>query len=122
MYEKLVGTGIYEWESRDKIVGMKLSKGIYLAYVKASVVSDPPASDMLLFHINPPAESESPLSTTMSYFVASAIVSSAGTIAVIFLIRRHKRLQAETALPQKLAHQIERIKSLFPSFSVLHAY
>jgi len=98
MYEKLVGTGIYEWESSDKIVAMKLSKGVYLVHVKAFVASDPSASDMLLFHIDPPPENKSPLLTTMSYSVASAIVLSAITIGGIFLIRRHKRLQAETAL------------------------
>lgn len=101
MYEKLVGTGIYEWESSDKIDKMKLKEGVYLTHVKAFVASDPTASDMLLFHVDPPPESESPLLTTMPYSVASAIVLSAGTIAAIFMIRRRKRLQVETMLLQK---------------------
>jgi hypothetical protein len=104
MLEKILGTGIYEWESSNKIDKMKLKEGVYLVHVKAFLGIDPTASDMLLFHIDPPLGSEDPLPTTMPYYVASAIVVVAGTIVGIFLTRRHKRLQAETSHPLKLTH------------------
>jgi hypothetical protein len=104
MLEKLVGTGIYEWESSNKIDKMKLKEGVYLVHVKAFLGVDPTASDMLLFHIDPPAGSEDPLSTTMSYYVAAVTVSVVGAIVGIFLARRHERLQAETAHALKLTN------------------
>ena len=102
MLEKLVGTGIYEWESSNKIDKMKLKEGVYLVHVKAFLGIDPTASDMLLFHIDPPLGSEDPSVAIMPYYVASAIVLVAGTIVGVFLIRRHNRLQAETAHSLKL--------------------
>jgi len=104
MLEKLVGTGIYEWESSNKIDKMKLKEGVYLVHVKAFLGVDPTASDMLLFHIDPPLESEDPSSTTMLYYAASATALLAGTIAGIFLIKRRKKMQAETAHTPKLTH------------------
>jgi hypothetical protein len=104
MYEKLAGTGIYEWESYSKIIFMKLLRGVYLVHARAFVGIDPTASDMILFHIDPPLESEDPSFTTMSYSVASATVLAVGTIVGVFLIRRHKRLQAATAHALKLTH------------------
>ena len=101
MLEKLVGTGIYEWESYNKIVNMKLAEGVYLVHVKAFPGGDPTGSDMLLFHIDPPPESGDPSSATMSHYIASTVVLAAGTIVGVFLIRRHKRLQAETANAMK---------------------
>lgn len=74
------------------------------SYVKAFLGVDPTASDMLLFHIDPPLESEDPSSTTTSYYVASTTILFAGTIAGIFLIKRHKRMQAETVHASELAH------------------
>jgi hypothetical protein len=104
MLEKLVGTGIYEWESSNKINKMKLKEGVYLVHVKAFLGVDPTASDMLLFHIDPPLGSEDPQLTTMPYYAASATVLFVGTIVGIFLIRRHKKMQAETAQALKLTH------------------
>jgi hypothetical protein len=104
MLEKLVGTGIYEWESSNKIDKMKLKEGVYLVHVKAFLGVDPTASDMLLFHIDPPLGSEDPPLTTMPYYVGSATVLFVGTIVGIFLIRRHKKMQAETAHALRLTH------------------
>jgi len=52
MIERLVGTGIYEWESNETIYQMNLEKGVYLVHVRASVGNAPVASDILLFHID----------------------------------------------------------------------
>jgi hypothetical protein len=102
MLEKLAGTGIYEWQSSNKIDKLKPDEGVYLVQVKAFVSTDPTASDMLLFHIDPPAESQDPSLTTMSFYAAFTIVLAAGTIVGAFVIKRHKKPQAETAGTIKL--------------------
>jgi hypothetical protein len=102
MLEKLAGTGIYEWESYNKIVNMKLAEGVYLVHVKAFPGGDPAASDMLLFHIDPPSQGESYSLMAMPHYIVSTIVLAAGATIGIFLIMRRKRLQAETANAIKL--------------------
>jgi len=100
MLEKLAGTGIYEWQSSNKIYTIR-PQGVYLVQVKAFVTKDPTASDMLLFHIDPPAENQDPL-TTISFYAAFTIVLAAGTIVGAFVIRRHKKTQTQTAGTIKL--------------------
>jgi len=59
MVEIPLGTAIYQWESENTIRRLRLKKGIYLAHVQASYMGGPTTSDMLQFHIDPPAESSS---------------------------------------------------------------
>jgi predicted small secreted protein len=92
MEEKLEGTGIYEWESDETILELmahryedRLKKGIYLVHVQASYRGGPVASDILMFHIDPPTEK--PTSIPIHYYaVAITIVLCA--IGLIMLRRR----------------------------------
>ena len=59
MVEAPLGTAIYQWESENTIRRLRLEKGIYLVHVQASYRGGPTASDMLQFHIDPPAENSS---------------------------------------------------------------
>lgn len=93
MTERLAETGIYEWESSETIHDMELEDGVYLVHVKASVGNGPVASDMMLFHMDPPLESStSPLTPLIDYVIAIVILI-AGTMIGIALLRRRKRLQ-----------------------------
>ena len=70
MVEMPLGTAIYQWESENTIRRLRLKKGIYLAHVQASYMGGPTTSDMLQFHIDPPAESSS---SFHGYYYALAI-------------------------------------------------
>jgi len=84
MVEKLVGTGIYEWESSDTIEKLQLLKGVYLVHVQVSRGGSPAASDILEFHIDPPAEGLSDV--PLYYLILPAIASAA--VVVTLLLRR----------------------------------
>jgi hypothetical protein len=104
MLEKLAGTGIYEWQSIMSIAKMKLAEGVYLVHAKVYPVVDSTGSDMLLFHIDPPPENDSP-PTSMPLYVASAIALAAGATVGTFLFRRHKRGQAAKAKTIELPYR-----------------
>ena len=59
MVERLGGTGIYEWESSGTILALRLEKGVYLVHAQASIGESLVGSDILEFHIDPPAEESS---------------------------------------------------------------
>ncbi|MFQ6086526.1 MAG: hypothetical protein ACE5OV_00735 [Candidatus Bathyarchaeia archaeon] len=82
MVERLPGTGIYEWESSDTIKALRLEKGVYLVHAYASFPSGPTASDIVEFHIDPPAESGA-LTTLM---VCGAVVLVA--VATLLSLRK----------------------------------
>ena len=74
MVERLSGTGIYEWESSDTIMALQLEKGVYLVHAQASVRKSPIASDILEFHIDPPAEGASSSFPIYYYVIAVSVV------------------------------------------------
>jgi len=82
MVERLVGTGIYEWESDAMICELKelqeLEDGVYLVCAQASYHGVPVASDILEFHIDPPSEGTVPLSYYAIAFIL--LVGVAGTV------------------------------------------
>lgn len=88
MMEKLTGTGIYEWTSSRTIKELGLQKGVYLVRVQASYRSGPMAHDILLFHIDPPAEGNS----EMLYYVAFIVVVLASATGLVLRKRqiRHR--------------------------------
>ncbi|MFX1535952.1 MAG: cohesin domain-containing protein [Promethearchaeota archaeon] len=92
MTERHVGTGIYEWESSDTINEMDIEKDIYLVHVKASVGDGPVATDMLLFHIDPPSDSSNVSSTPLIYYVTVVALIATGTLTGIALFRRYRKL------------------------------
>jgi hypothetical protein len=79
MKEKIVGSGIYEWTSSGTIKELGLKKGVYLVRAQASFEGGPTAEDMLLFHIDPPAEAN----YEMPLYIALTALSSAGITALI---------------------------------------
>lgn len=86
MVERLTGTGIYEWESEETILHLRLKKGVYLAYITASSQGSIVASDILQFHIDPPAEESSILA--IYYYVITIATVLVGVVGLI-LLRRH---------------------------------
>jgi hypothetical protein len=90
MVEKLVGTGIYEWESSDTIERLQLAKGVYLVHVEASRGGSPAASDILEFHIDPPADGSSGIPL---FYLVLPLVASATAVAALLL--RRKRFKNE---------------------------
>ena len=93
MTENHAGTGIYEWESSETIYQMDIEDDIYLVHVKASVGDGPVATDMLLFHIDPPSDSSTLSSTPLIYYVTTVALIAAGTLTGIALLRRYRKLQ-----------------------------
>jgi len=83
MVEKLPGTGIYEWQSSGTIKDLGLKKGIYLVRAQASYRGGPIAQDILLFHIDPPAEG----TNEVLYYIAYTVVALA-SITGLFMRRR----------------------------------
>jgi len=92
MEEKLAGTGIYEWESIATIEQMNLDKGVYLVHAEASLNSDLPSTDILLFHIDPPSGAQTTPALTEVYYVAVAITILGAVLSTILLKRRGKVL------------------------------
>jgi hypothetical protein len=90
MPEKL--TGIYEWESNQTIYQMNLEKGVYLVQANASIGDGPPSTDILLFHVDPPAVT--PLSTFVPYIVlVLSMVAAIITGALLLRSRNRKTLR-----------------------------
>ncbi len=92
MIEKINGTGIYEWESSATIDQMKLEKGMYLVYAEVSVGNVLGDSDILLFHIDPPAESAS-LSIDYTLYAASFGIISAWAITIVALLKKRGNIR-----------------------------
>jgi hypothetical protein len=92
MDEKLAGTGIYEWESMTTIEQMNLDKGVYLVQAKASLNSELPSTDILLFHIDPPAGAQTTTALTEVDYIAIAIAIFAAILSTILFKRRGKVL------------------------------
>jgi PKD repeat protein len=84
MQEKISGSGIYEWTSTGTIGQLRLSKGVYLVRVNASFRGGPMAYDILLFHIDPPAEGTSEI----LYYIAFAVISLAGATGIVLRKRQ----------------------------------
>jgi len=84
MAERLEGTAIYEWESSDTIEKLQLEKGVYLVHAMASYRGSPTASDILEFHIDPPAEIPSDIPI---YYVIVPIIACAAGSMMVFLKR-----------------------------------
>jgi hypothetical protein len=99
MTEKLAGTGIYEWESTETINQMNLEKGVYLAKAQASTGGSSPSTDILLFHIDPPAET--PIATFAPYIVFAIFVIAAIATSM-FLVRSHRKKPMKTGVIRSL--------------------
>jgi len=82
--EKLPESGIYEWESSGTIKALRLEKGVYSARAQASLVGGSTASDVLEFHIDPPADS----SASTALIVYGALVLVLAAVAVLISKRR----------------------------------
>jgi len=99
MIERLVGTGIYEWESDATICELKelqeLEDGIYLVYAQASCHGVPMASDILEFHIDPPSEGTVPLVYYAIAFIL--LVGVAGTV----LLRKLRQTSTQQRKTQR---------------------
>lgn len=93
MEEKPAGTGIYEWESAARIEQMNLDKGVYLVQAKASLASELPSTDILLFHIDPATEAQSTTPLTPVYYITIAIVIMSAILGTILLKRRGRILK-----------------------------
>jgi hypothetical protein len=95
MTEKLTGTGIYEWESPETINQMNLEKGVYLARTQGSTGGSSPSTDILLFHIDPPAET--PMATFVPYIVfAISVIAAVATS--MFLLRSQRKKSMKTGV------------------------
>ena len=92
MEEKPAGTGIYEWETAATIEQMNLDKGVYLVHAEASLNSDLPSTDILLFHIDPPSGAQTTPALTEVYYVAMAIAIFAGAILSTILLKRRGKM------------------------------
>ncbi len=79
MVERLDDTGIYEWKSQKTIRQLRLQKGVYLVHVQASWQGGPTASDILEFHVDPPAGGTNQTLYHIA-FTAVALVGLAGLI------------------------------------------
>jgi hypothetical protein len=85
MVETLSGTGIYEWNSTDTVANMNLQPGVYLAQVTASKGSIS-ASEIMLFHIDPPPNSAG--TATLPLYLATIVALVLGGILVVQVLRR----------------------------------
>jgi len=109
MVEKLAGTGIYEWTSSGTIKDLCPDKGVYLVRVQASIEDGPLAHDIVLFHIDPPAEGTN---ETLYYIALIAIVLTATTGLISKRQQIIKRLR-------RLSRHIANRTTSFLSFSVM---
>jgi len=92
MTEEPTGTGIYEWESLGTIHELNLEKGVYLVQAEASISDDLPSTEILLFHIDPPTETQTASTAFQLYYTMAAIALIGGTILAVFL-KRHRRTE-----------------------------
>jgi hypothetical protein len=91
MIEKLADTGIYEWESNETIHQMNLEKGVYLARAEAAVGDESPSTDILLFHIDPPATPEPTSTLPESYYITLVMTLVAATALGTILLGRNRK-------------------------------
>jgi hypothetical protein len=96
MVEKLEGTGIYEWESSATINAMNLEKGVYLARAEAAVGDELPSTDILLFHIDPPATPEPTSTLPESYYIMLVMTLVAATALGVILLGRNRKGLSKT--------------------------
>ena len=99
MVEKLLGTGIYEWESEDTIQRLHLEKGVYLACVNASLEGTIMANDVLQFHIDPLAEQPIQLHLILLFILATAL-----TVSISVWFADHRKLSRKLSEMQKIAY------------------
>ena len=98
MTERLLGTGVYEWQSTETIRRLmrhrKLRKGVYLVHAQASYRGGPIATDILEFHIDPPLEEPVQLHTILLSVMVGALVAaiSGWYIDHRRLVRKHDQL------------------------------
>ena len=96
MVERLVGTGIYEWESAETIRKLRLEKGVYLVHVTVSSEGSLTTSDILAFHIDPPGEDPMQLHWILLFILAAALAT---TVSVWYT--DHRRLTRKLPELQK---------------------
>jgi len=96
MVEKLVSTGIYEWESEETIKRLRLEKGVYLVHVTVSSEGSLTTSDILAFHIDPPGEDPMQLHWILLFILAAALAT---TVSVWYA--DHRRLTRKLPELQK---------------------
>jgi len=99
MVEKLVSTGIYEWESEETIKRLRLEKGVYLVHVTVSSQGSLTTSDILAFHIDPPGEDPMQLHWILLFIVTAALAT---TISVWYA--DHRRLTRKLPELQRRMH------------------
>lgn len=90
MTEKL-SLGIYVWESNETVrkIFWQGGKGVYVVLVEASYSGGPTASDILVFHIDPPAaENNQP---PMIVKIAPPLVAIAAIAAIALVYFKKKR-------------------------------
>ena len=80
MVEAINGIGIYEWASLYTIADMNLQVGVYLASV-AATNGELSASEIILFHVDPPANSTG--AGANQWYLATIIALILGGILVI---------------------------------------
>lgn len=100
MIEKMAGTGIYEWQSAGTINQMNLEKGVYLVRAEASAGDSAVASNIVLFHIDPPAGPEATPTMPEAYYTALVITLIAGLIIGALLLKRNGKRLLKTSNSQ----------------------
>ncbi len=100
MIEKMAGTGIYEWESAGTIHQMNLEKGVYLVRAEASAGDSAVSSNIVLFHIDPPAGPKATPTMPEAYYTALVITLIAGMIISAVLLRRGGKQLLKTSNSQ----------------------
>jgi hypothetical protein len=91
MIEELADTGIYEWESNETIHQMNLEKGVYLARAEAAVGDESPSTDIVLFHIDPPATPEPISILPESYYIMLVMTLVAAIALGAILLGRNRK-------------------------------
>lgn len=93
MSERVPASGMYEWSSGKTIRELNVTKGVFLARIQASFEGGPTAHAVILFHIDPPAEADSPIPGSFITLVAIATVwgLSLATVATGALVSRIRR-------------------------------
>jgi len=103
MTERLLGTGVYEWQSTETIRRLmrhrKLRKGVYLVHAKASYKRGPTTTDILEFHIDPPQEQPIELKTILLV----TMIGIVGIMASVWYID-HRRLSRKLFELQETKH------------------
>jgi hypothetical protein len=98
MVETINGTGIYEWESADTVANMNLQAGVYLAQV-AATQGGSFASEIILFHIDPPANSAG-TATLLSYVAPTMALVLGGILIGTVSFKRALKARGERSARQ----------------------